>query len=81
MDVLKDIDQAGLKEIGVNTYGARHKILKKIEELTGRRAEAVGKYSNLLCMKFCDTIQRTLHGNMKAKVYLVAMQASVFYIE
>jgi len=42
MDVLVDMGREELKEIGVNTYGARHKIVKKIKELTTRGA--VGEY-------------------------------------
>ncbi|XP_065883611.1 poly [ADP-ribose] polymerase tankyrase-2-like [Dysidea avara] len=38
MDVLVDMGREELKEIGVNTYGARHKIVKKIRELTTRGA-------------------------------------------
>lgn len=34
MDVLVDMGREELKEIGINTYGARHKIVKKIKELT-----------------------------------------------
>ena len=41
MDVLVDMGREELKEIGVNTYGARHKIVKKIKELTTKGA--VGK--------------------------------------
>ena len=32
MDVLVDMDHEALKEIGVDAYGARHKILKKAKD-------------------------------------------------
>lgn len=44
MDVLVDMGREELKEIGVNTYGARHKIVKKIKELTTKGS--VGKFSD-----------------------------------
>ena len=47
MDVLVDMGREELKEIGVNTYGARHKIVKKIKELTTRGA--VGEYYPVSC--------------------------------
>ena len=43
MDVLVDMGREELKEIGVNTYGARHKIVKKIKELTTKGSVLVGK--------------------------------------
>jgi len=54
MDVLVDMGREELKEIGVNTYGARHKIVKKIKELTTKGA--VGQCSSLLCVEFSLTI-------------------------
>ena len=35
MDVLMDMGHDELKEIGVDAFGARHKILKKVNEVKG----------------------------------------------
>ena len=43
MDVLVDMDHDALKEIGVDAYGARHKILKKVKE-TSATAAHPGKH-------------------------------------
>ena len=40
MDVLVDMDHDALKEIGVDAYGARHKILKKAKDASVMAAQS-----------------------------------------
>ena len=47
MDVLVDMHHEALKEIGVDAYGARHKILKKVKETSVMAARA-GTYVRMV---------------------------------
>ena len=42
MDVLVEMGHDELKEVGVNAYGHRHKILKGLEKLMSARGSGVG---------------------------------------
>lgn len=45
LDVLADMGHEELKEIGINAYGHRHKLIKGVERLLGGQQ---GKYDTLL---------------------------------
>ena len=56
MDVLVEMGQEQLKEIGITAYGHRHKILKGVKERLAGVGCTIGKRSTNYFLSFISTV-------------------------
>lgn len=74
MDILMEMGHEELKDIGINAYGHRHKILKGVEKLVSCRGKdtvagrEISKWSEQTCLPFW--VSYYLDGKSSAEILL-----------